>query len=161
MRFGRVDSLLYVALGLVGFALAWLPQIPLLDEGPLGVVVVNPWHSAFHVVLGIGWFLAARTAASSKVASLAVGFVTGVVAILGYCNLLGTVGVGGIASPDNFIHLCTSILAFYYGTAGAESTKASQLAENSEQVVAFPWDFDEVASDRSYVRSDVNPWMID
>jgi hypothetical protein len=161
MRFGRVDSLLYVALGVMGFALSLAPPVPLLDEGALGVVVVNPWHSAFHVILGVGWFLAARTSASSKIASLGVGVVTGVVAILGYCNVLGGIGVGGIASPDNFIHLCTSILAFYYGTAGAESTKTLALANGPEHDLGALWDFAEVPADRSYVRSDVNPWMFD
>ena len=110
-RFGEIAGTIYVALGIVGFALTGLSG----TADPIGVDLlglrVNPLHNAIHVLVGLA--LLAAAARSDEAARTTV-LVTA--AALGATGLLG-LAVTGTPTPlalnhtDNLVHLTTAGLA--------------------------------------------------
>ncbi len=132
-RFIRSDGVLYIILALGALAFEWVRPVPSFASGPLAVVVVNPWQSLIHLAFGIVWIYCAKSERMAQTACLLVGVACALLTVLGFLNLAGSLGISGPAAPDNFLHLCTAILAFYYATAGAADTSTPTLLEASEQ----------------------------
>jgi hypothetical protein len=114
------DGVLYVALAVGALALEWIHPLPSFASGPLAVIVVNPWQSLLHLGFGVIWIYYGRSRRFAPAACLLVGVACALLTVLGFLNLAGAIGIGGPAAPDNFLHLCTAILAFYYATTGVD-----------------------------------------
>lgn len=83
---------------------------------------LNHLHNLIHVVLGVGWLAASRTAALAKSVNALFGAVLLLVAILGFTgiDLMHTLlNITESTDPDNLLHLVTGGLALYFGIAGA------------------------------------------
>lgn len=83
---------------------------------------LNHLHNVIHIVLGVGWLAASRTAALAKTVNALFGAVLLLVAIVGFTgiDLMHTLlNITESTDPDNFLHLVTGGLALYFGTAGA------------------------------------------
>jgi hypothetical protein len=83
---------------------------------------LNHLHNLIHIVLGVGWLAASRTAAAAKSVNALFGVVLLLVAILGFTgiDLMYTLlNITESTDPDNFLHLVTGGLALYFGTVGA------------------------------------------
>lgn len=122
--FALVIGAVYLLIGVVGFFVA-----NEFTKGSAGdeliIFRLNHLHNIIHVVLGVGWLVASRTAAAAKSINLLFGVVLLVVAVLGFTaidlvHILLNIVEG--SDPDNFLHLVTGALAVYFGTAGASSS---------------------------------------
>ena len=83
---------------------------------------LNHLHNLVHIVLGVGWLAASRTAALAKSVNLLFGAVLLLVALLGFTgiDLMHTLfNITEAADPDNFLHLVTGGIALYLATADA------------------------------------------
>jgi hypothetical protein len=119
--YALVIGVVYLLVGIVGFFVASEFTKGTADD-ELIIFRLNHLHNLIHVVLGIGWLAASRTAALSKTVNTLYGAVLLLVAILGFTgiDLVHTLlNITESTDPDNFLHLVTGGLALYLGTAGA------------------------------------------
>src|SRR5918996_5004527 len=119
--FSLLFGAVYVLVGVAGFVTTGLQGFA--DPDPSGTLIVfglNPLHNIVHLVIGVAWIAASRSPEASRVVSLAIGAVLGLVAVLGFVGALRFLAIDSLGDPDNFLHLATAALALYFGTVGAE-----------------------------------------
>lgn len=110
----------YLLIGIAGFFVTGLSGFAEATyDDKLIVFPLNPLHNIVHLLIGVAWLMASATHAKARLANLGIGLVYGIVAIAGFFDLLEFLAISGPASADNFLHLLTSLLALYFGTAGA------------------------------------------
>jgi hypothetical protein len=88
---------------------------------------VNPLHNVVHLAVGALWLGASSNHASAKSVNLLIGVVYALVAVLGFAGVLDFLAIEGAGSADNWLHVATSVLAIYFGTAGAEGTRPATV----------------------------------
>lgn len=118
--YALVIGVVYLLVGIVGFFVASEFTKGAADD-KLIIFRLNHLHNLIHIVLGIGWLAASRTAALVKTVNTLFGAVLILVAILGFTgiDLVHTLfNITESTDPDNFLHLVTGGLALYFGTAG-------------------------------------------
>lgn len=118
--YALVIGVVYLLVGIVGFFVASEFTKGAADD-KLIIFRLNHLHNLIHIVLGIGWLAASRTAALAKTVNTLFGAVLILVAILGFTgiDLVHTLfNITESTDPDNFLHLVTGGLALYFGTAG-------------------------------------------
>lgn len=115
--FALVFGVVYLLVGILGFVLA-------PDEGDklFGVFQVNLLHNIVHLAVGALFLFGSRTHAAAKQVNLLIGVVYGLVALLGFANILVEDLLDANAA-DDFLHLASAVLALYFGTAGAEGAR--------------------------------------
>ena len=118
-RFAAVFGVVYLLVGVAGFALTGFSDFAGHNHHTLLIFAVNPLHNVIHLVLGVAWLAAAPRHQAARLANLAIGVVLGLVTVLGFVGVTGMLGMSGFADPDNFLHLATATLALYYGTVAA------------------------------------------
>lgn len=120
--FALVFGVVYLLVGILGFILA-------PDEGDklLGVFQVNMLHNIAHLGVGALLLFGSRAHATAKQFNLIVGVLYGLLTILGLANVVidAPDGLLDANDADDFLHLATAVLAIYFGTAGAEGTRAT------------------------------------
>jgi hypothetical protein len=118
--YALVIGAVYLLVGIVGFFVASEFTEGTADD-KLIVFRLNHLHNLIHIVLGIGWLAASRTATLSKTVNTLFGVVLLLVAALGFTgiDLVHTLlNITESTDPDNFLHLVTGGLALYFGMAG-------------------------------------------
>jgi hypothetical protein len=111
----------YLLVGVVGFFFASEFTEGSSDDQFI-IFRLNHLHNLVHVVLGVGWLAASRTAVAAKGINTLFGAVLLLVAILGFTgiDLMHTLfNITESTDPDNFLHLVTGGIALFFGTVGA------------------------------------------
>jgi len=119
--YALVIGAVYLLVGVVGFFFA-SEFTKGTGEDEFIVFRLNHLHNLIHIVLGVGWLAAFRSATLAKSVNLLFGAVLLLVAILGFTgiDLMHTLlNITKTTDPDNFLHLVTGAIALYFGTAGA------------------------------------------
>jgi hypothetical protein len=122
--FALVVGVVYLLVGVAGFFVASEFTGGSADD-KLIIFPINHLHNIIHVVLGVGWIWASRTAALSKQINMLYGIVLLLVAVLGFIlpdMMQDLLNVQSAGDADNFLHLVTGALSLYFGTAGATDT---------------------------------------
>lgn len=111
----------YLVVALAGFAITGVHGWTDHMHSTLIVFGVNPLHNTIHLAMGVAWLASCGSVLWSRRTSLAIGLVLALVTVAGVLDLLGFLGMmGGLADPDNLLHLSTAALALYFATVGAE-----------------------------------------
>ena len=118
-RFALGFGVLYLLVGLAGFAVTGLHPFAGLAHHTLLIFAVNPLHNVVHIVVGAVWLAAAPRPRIARAANLALGGVLGLVTVLGFFGVMGMLGMSGLADPDNFLHLATATVSLYFGSVAA------------------------------------------
>jgi Domain of unknown function (DUF4383) len=118
-RFAAVFGVIYLLVGLAGFALTGVTDFSEHNHATLLIFAVNPLHNIVHLVLGVAWLAAVPRHGTARVANLAIGVVLGLVTVLGFVGVTDMLGMSGFADPDNFLHLATATLSLYFGSLAA------------------------------------------
>jgi hypothetical protein len=124
-RFAAVFGVVYLLVGLAGFAITGFSDFAGHHHHTLLIFAVNPLHNVVHLVLGVAWLAAAPRHRTARFANLAIGVVLGLVTVLGFVGVTGMLGMSGFADPDNFLHLATATLALYFGSVAAGSRQTA------------------------------------
>jgi hypothetical protein len=123
-RFAAVFGVVYLLVGLAGFALTGVTDFSEHNHATLLIFAVNPLHNIVHLVLGVVWLAAAARHSTARVADIALGVVLGLVTVLGFVGVTDMLGMSGFADPDNFLHLATATLSLYFGSVAAGGTES-------------------------------------
>jgi hypothetical protein len=107
-------GVVYLLIGILGFILA-------PDEGDklFGLFQVNLLHNLIHLAVGALLLVGSGTHERAKQVNLIIGVVYGIVALLGFPDILVDKLLDANAA-DDFLHLSTAVLALFFGTVGAE-----------------------------------------
>lgn len=117
--FGLAFGIVYLVVGLVGFAITGFDDFAAQTDEKLLVFAINPLHNVAHLGVGALLLIGSGRHETAKSINLVVGIVY---LLLGILGLAGGVVVEDILnnnSADTFLHLGTAALAIYFGTAGA------------------------------------------
>lgn len=117
--FALVFGVVYLVVGLVGFAVTGFDNFADQTDEKLLVFAINPLHNVAHLGVGILLLVGSSRHETAKSMNLMVGIVY---LLLGILGLAGGVVVEDILNnnaADTFLHLGTAALAIYFGTAGA------------------------------------------
>jgi len=117
--FALVFGVVYLAVGIAGFAVTGFSDFAGMHHDKLLIFSVNPAHNVIHLAMGLGWLAAAPHHRAAKAVNLLFGVVLGLVTVLGVFDGMGMLGMSGLADPDNFLHLATATLALYFGSLAA------------------------------------------
>jgi hypothetical protein len=118
--FALVIGVVYLLVGIAGFFVASSFTGGDADD-KLIIFPINHLHNIIHLVLGVGWIWASRTAAMSKQINTLYGIVLLLVAALGFIVpdvMQDLINVQSSMDADNFLHLVTGALGLYFGTSG-------------------------------------------
>jgi hypothetical protein len=127
--FALVFGIIYLLVGILGFAWTgfddWVAEK--FNEEVIGIFAVNPLHNMVHILLGAVWIGAAQAHATAKSVNALLGVVLLAVGILGLAGVLKFLAIEDAASPDNYLHLATGVLALLFGTAAAEARRPAAV----------------------------------
>lgn len=119
--FNLVFGAVYLAMGLLGFTVTGFDGFAAGPvDGTLIIFGLNPLHNIVHLVIGGAWLVSSRSHAAARAASVAIGSAFLLVALLGFFGALKFLSIDSAADPDNFLHLASAALAFYFATTGTE-----------------------------------------
>ena len=118
-RFAAVFGVVYLLVGLAGFAITGFGDFAGHHHHTLLIFAVNPLHNVVHLALALVWLACVPRHDAARLANLAIGGVLGLVTVLGFVGVTGMLGMSGFADPDNFLHLATATLALYFGSVAA------------------------------------------
>jgi hypothetical protein len=124
-RFAAVFGVVYLLVGIAGFALTGFSDFAGHHHHTLLIFAVNPLHNVIHVVLAVVWLAAAPRHSAARLANLTLGVVLGLVTVLGFVGVTNMLGMSGFADPDNFLHLATATLSLYFGSVAAGSRQTA------------------------------------
>lgn len=124
--FALVLGVVYLLVGFVGFAVTGFSEFagPTFDRELL-IFAINPLHNLVHLATGAVWLVSSGKHVHARKANLTLGVLYAVVTVLGMAGLLGFLAISGWGAADNFLHLVTSILAVYFGSAGAMGPRST------------------------------------
>lgn len=117
--FGLAFGIVYLVVGLVGFAITGFDDFASQTDEKLLVFAINPLHNVAHLGVGALLLVGSGRHETAKSINLAVGLVYLLLGILGLAGGILVEDVLNNNSADTFLHLGTAALAIYFGTAGA------------------------------------------
>ena len=124
--FALVFGVVYLLIGLVGFAVTGFDEFAgQTYNEKLIIFPLNPLHNIVHIAVGALWLASSSKHSSAKSTNMLIGIVYGLVTILGFAGVLKFLAIEGAGSADNFLHLASSLLALYFGSAGAEGPRSN------------------------------------
>lgn len=126
--FGLAFGVVYLVVGLVGFAITGFDQFASQTDEKLLLFAINPLHNVAHLGVGALLLFGSSRHETAKSINLMVGVVY---LLLGILGLAGGVVVEDLLnnnSADTFLHLATAALAIYFGTAGAAALPGARTA---------------------------------
>ena len=116
--FALVFGVVYLVVGLVGFAVTGFDNFAGETNEKLLVFAINPLHNIAHLGVGALFLVGSSRHETAKSVNLMVGVVYLLLAILGFAGVL-VEDILNVNQADNFLHVGTAALAIYFGTAGA------------------------------------------
>lgn len=123
--FALVFGVVYLLIGILGFAVTGFDQFASEQGDKLILFPVNPLHNIVHVLIGAVWIGGAKDHGSAKTVDTLVGGALLLVFLLGLVGVLKFLAIDGAGSPDNYLHLASGALSLYFGTAGAEGPRTT------------------------------------
>ncbi|HVF54429.1 MAG TPA: DUF4383 domain-containing protein [Actinomycetota bacterium] len=113
--FSLVFGMTYLSVGLLG-------MVFLGGEREIfGLFGVDIWHNIAHALIGGAFLYGSRSIDLSRRMCLILGGLFGVLALLGFANILDEGTILHVNSGDDFLHLATAVLALYFGFTGADA----------------------------------------
>ena len=122
--FALAFGVVYLAVGLIGFAFTGLENFAAESNDKLLVFAINPLHNIAHIGVGALFLAGSRSHAAAKSVNLIIGIVYLLLGVLGLAGGIVVEDLLNNNSADTFLHLGTGALAIYFGTAGAAQMSA-------------------------------------
>ena len=110
-----VFGVVYLLVGLAGFAVTGLGDFAGTEGDTLIVFDVNPLHNIVHLLIGAALLAAGRTVTSAKATNTAVGAVYLLVGVIGLFLLDSSANILALNGADNVLHLASAIVLLGVG----------------------------------------------
>jgi hypothetical protein len=119
-------GVVYLLVGLAGFAVTGLSDFAGTDGHTLVVFDVNPLHNIVHLAIGALLLAASRTIRTSRAANIAVGAVYLLVGVVGLFLVDSDANILALNGADNVLHFASAVLLLGVGLA-ADKTSAVRV----------------------------------
>lgn len=126
--FGLAFGIVYLVVGLVGFAITGFDNFASQTDEKLLVFAINPLHNLAHLGVGALLLFGSSRHETAKSINLVVGVVYLLLGILGLAGGILVEDLLNNNTADTFLHLGTAALAIYFGTAGAATMPGARRA---------------------------------
>lgn len=120
-----VFGVVYLLVGLLGFAVTGLASFAGTEGDSLLGFEVNPLHNIVHLLIGALLLASSRAVSTAKGANTAVGVVYLLVGILGLFLLDSTANILALNSADNVLHLASAIVLLGVGLSADKRVAAT------------------------------------
>ncbi|MEZ0449019.1 DUF4383 domain-containing protein [Cellulomonas sp. ICMP 17802] len=115
---GTVFGIVYLLVGLAGFAVTGGVSFAATEGRPLIVFDVNPLHNIVHLLIGAALLVAARTSVrAAKGTNTTIGAVYLLVGVLGLFLVGSGANILALNGADNVLHFASAILLLGVGLA--------------------------------------------
>ena len=115
---GTVFGVVYLLVGLAGFAVTGGVGFASTEGNPLIVFEVNPLHNVVHLAIGAALLIAARrSVTAARTMNVTVGAVYLLVGILGLFLIGSGANILALNGADNVLHLASALLLLGVGLA--------------------------------------------
>lgn len=133
---GTVFGVVYLLVGLSGFAVTGGVGFASTEGNALLVFDVNPLHNVVHLAIGAALLLAARrSVAAARGANTTVGAVYLLVGLLGLFLVGSGANILALNGADNVLHLGSALLLLGVGLAAETDTAAGRRAAAASATV--------------------------
>ncbi len=126
-QFAALSAAIYLAAGVLGFFVTGFDDFASDTDEKLIILGLNPLHNVVHLLLGAAWLVAARQAATAKMANIALGAGLLVAFVLGVAGAAPFLNIDNAAEPDNYLHLVYGIASVVIGSAASSSLPLSSM----------------------------------
>ena len=124
--FALVVGIVYLAVGIVGFAVTGFTGLVTDGQDKLIGFDLNVFHNVVHLAIGAGFIIFSRLDATiTQGVVIGGGLVYVLAAILGFLNQLQILSIDDVFAPDNFLHLFSGLAAVIFGLLGARQSAAA------------------------------------
>ena len=124
---GTVLGVVYLLVGLAGFAVTGGVGFAATEGNPLIVFEVNPLHNVVHLLVGAALLVGARTSLrASRSVNVAVGAVYLLVGLLGLFLVGSAANILALNGADNVLHLGSALLLLGVGLAADKSATTAR-----------------------------------
>ncbi|MGI8946124.1 MAG: DUF4383 domain-containing protein [Thermoleophilaceae bacterium] len=121
--FAFVVGVVYLAVGVVGFAVTGFQGVVTNGNEALLGFDLNIFHNIVHIAIGLGFLVVSRMdAVITQGVVIGGGLVYLLAAGLGFLNQLQILSIDSAVAPDNFLHLVSGSAAVLAGLIGARQT---------------------------------------
>lgn len=115
----------YLLIGIVGFFITGFDRFASNTDEAFLIFELNPLHNVLHIVPGVVWLAAARTARMAAAANLFLGATFAGLFFLGLFDAASWLSIDGPVAPDNWLHLATAAAGLYFGSIGANRARVA------------------------------------
>lgn len=124
--FALVVGLVYVLVGVVGFAITGFTGLTTDGEDKLLVFDLNVFHNVVHFAIGAGFLAVSRLSDPGITQGVVIGggLVYILAAVLGFANEMQILSIDSEFAADNWLHLFSGLAAVIFGLAGARQSDA-------------------------------------
>jgi hypothetical protein len=123
--FALIVGVVYLAVGLVGFAVTGFTGVTTDGGDDLLGFDLNIFHNVVHAVIGLILIVVSQVdAAITQGVLIGGGLVYILAAGLGFLNELQILSINDELAADNFLHLASGLAAFAVGLIGAKQSSA-------------------------------------
>jgi hypothetical protein len=120
---GTVFGVVYLLVGLLGFAVTSGVGFAATNGKALIIFDVNPLHNIVHLGVGALLLIGSRTVAGARVANTLVGAVYLVVGIVGLFVLDSSANILALNGWDNVLHFASAILLLGVGIGADKAAR--------------------------------------
>lgn len=129
---GTVFGVVYLLVGLAGFAVTGGVGFASTEGNPLIAFEVNPLHNIIHLAIGAALLVAARTSvAASRRMNATVGAVYLLVGVVGLFLVGTAANILALNGPDNVLHLASALLLLGVGLAADRTSDRTAVREGT------------------------------
>ena len=119
-----VFGVVYLLVGLLGFAVTGFSDFAGTKGDTLIVFDVNPLHNIVHLAIGALLLVSSKNVAAAKGSNTAVGAVYLLVGIVGLFVLDSSANILALNGADNVLHLASAIVRLGVGLSQAKNVRA-------------------------------------
>ncbi len=122
---GTVFGVVYLLVGVAGFAVTSGVDFAGTDGESLIIFDVNPLHNIVHLLIGALLLFASRTVTTAKGANTLVGGVYLLVGVVGLFLLDSDANILALNGADNVLHLASALLLLGVGLTQDKNVRTS------------------------------------
>ncbi|RUP33104.1 DUF4383 domain-containing protein [Mycobacterium sp. SMC-16] len=123
--FAYGSSVIYVAAGVIGFALTGL-DFTGHHDARIVILGVNPIHNSVHLVLGLVWLAAALIPSITRKVNVALGVGLLAAFALGVTGMASFLNIHSVGEPDNYLHLVYGGISLFVGVKFVDTQVLAQ-----------------------------------
>lgn len=120
--FALVSAVVYLAAGVIGFAVTGFDDFAGITDEKVVILAVNPLHNIVHLTLGAVYALGIASAERARQVNLLVGAGLLAAFVLGVAGGAEFINIDAVSEPDNWLHVVWGSASLLFARRAAASS---------------------------------------